>query len=275
VFSPYYAWARRRGSAAAVEHCALNVALYGERANRWTMTERDRFAVQRAADSLAIGPSSLRWRGDTLEIVIDEVTSPWPSRVRGTLRLHPQSQPDCIVALDDAGRHHWTPIAPRARIEVNIDAPGMRWNGHAYLDSNLGSAPMEEAFHSWQWSRAQERDGATSIFYDVRRLAGDPLALALRIDRAGAVESIAAPPVVRLPTTQWRIGRAIRARDGTVRDLRTVEDTPFYARSLLTDGASSPAHVVHESLSLERFRSPWVQSMLPFRMPRRRSRPRK
>jgi carotenoid 1,2-hydratase len=60
-----------------------------------------------------------------------------------------------------------------------------------------------------------------------------------------------------------------------VRDLRTVEDTPFYARSLLTDGASSPAHVVHESLSLERFRSPWVQSMLPFRMPRRRSRPRK
>jgi len=25
---------------------------------------------------------------------------------------------------------------------------------------------------------------------------------------------------------------------------------------------------VHESLSLDRFRAPWVQAMLPFRMPR-------
>ena len=28
VFSPYYAWARRRGQADAENHCALNLALY-------------------------------------------------------------------------------------------------------------------------------------------------------------------------------------------------------------------------------------------------------
>ena len=35
VFSPYYAWARRRGPADPQNHCALNVALYGPGGNRW------------------------------------------------------------------------------------------------------------------------------------------------------------------------------------------------------------------------------------------------
>ena len=64
----------------------------------------------------------------------------------------------------------------------------------------------------------------------------------------------------------------MRAREGTVRNLRTLEDTPFYARSLLTDGTQAPGLVIHETLSLDRFGSNWVQSLLPFRMPRRRSR---
>ena len=33
VFSPYYAWARRRGPADPLNHCALNVALYGTGGN--------------------------------------------------------------------------------------------------------------------------------------------------------------------------------------------------------------------------------------------------
>ena len=45
----------------------------------------------------------------------------------------------------------------------------------------------------------------------------------------------------------------------------TLEDTPFYARSVLVNGSDL---TMHESLSLDRFRSPWVQVMLPFRMPR-------
>jgi carotenoid 1,2-hydratase len=49
----------------------------------------------------------------------------------------------------------------------------------------------------------------------------------------------------------------------------TLEDTPFYTRSILDtvlDG--KPAEAMHESLSLTRYSSPWVKLLLPFRMPR-------
>jgi carotenoid 1,2-hydratase len=50
---------------------------------------------------------------------------------------------------------------------------------------------------------------------------------------------------------------------------RTLEDTPFYARSLVRKRLlGSNALAVHESLDLDRFRQPWVQCLLPFRMPR-------
>jgi carotenoid 1,2-hydratase len=54
--------------------------------------------------------------------------------------------------------------------------------------------------------------------------------------------------------------------------VRTVEDTPFYARSMVMPDGSRGAQVVHESLSLARFDSRWVQALLPFRMWRRRTR---
>ena len=60
VFSPYYARARRRGAADPLQHCAVNVALYGPRGKRWAMTERGRAAVARTPSSLAIGRSALR-----------------------------------------------------------------------------------------------------------------------------------------------------------------------------------------------------------------------
>ena len=51
--------------------------------------------------------------------------------------------------------------------------------------------------------------------------------------------------------------------------LRTLTDAPFYARSLLnTQLFGERATGMHESLSLTRFDTPWVQAMLPFRMPR-------
>jgi carotenoid 1,2-hydratase len=51
--------------------------------------------------------------------------------------------------------------------------------------------------------------------------------------------------------------------------LRTLEDAPFYTRNMISshlDGEEMTG--VHESLSLDRFNSPIVQRMLPFRMPR-------
>lgn len=50
---------------------------------------------------------------------------------------------------------------------------------------------------------------------------------------------------------------------------RTLTDAPFYARSVIgTHLLGEPVTAIHESLSLTRFASPWVQAMLPFRMPR-------
>ena len=46
----------------------------------------------------------------------------------------------------------------------------------------------------------------------------------------------------------------------------TLEDTPFYSRSRIEVPGGL---AVHESLDLDRFSSPVVRAMLPFRMPRR------
>lgn len=48
-----------------------------------------------------------------------------------------------------------------------------------------------------------------------------------------------------------------------------LEDTPFYTRSMIhTDDHQA---VMHESLSLARFRQRWVQFLLPFKTRRQRS----
>ena len=273
MFSPYYAGARRRGRAESLDHCSVNVALYGAGPRRWTMTERDRHAVERSATRLRVGPSRLEWRDGALEIELDEIAVPWPRRVRGRIRVAPLACPDYAAPLDPGGRHVWQPIAPRARVELALERPALRWNGHGYLDSNRGEVPLEHDFASWHWSRAQTAAGDTTVFYDVVRRDGSTHGLALRFDPRGGVTPAATPALQRLPATRWwRIARSARARDDRLDDLRTLEDTPFYARSLYTDGAGEPAHVVHESLSLERFDSPWVQTLLPFRMPRLRTR---
>ena len=76
--------------------------------------------------------------------------------------------------------------------------------------------------------------------------------------------------MIDLPGTGWRVKRETRSDNGyTATVLKTLEDTPFYARSILSShllGESVTA--MHESLSLDRFRARWVQMLLPFRMPR-------
>jgi carotenoid 1,2-hydratase len=73
---------------------------------------------------------------------------------------------------------------------------------------------------------------------------------------------------VTLPRTKWRMAREIRATNPTI--AKTLEDTPFYARSVIAaEFEGAPVTAMHESLALDRFTQPWVQAMLPFRMPRR------
>lgn len=272
VFSPYYRRAQRGGRARADDHCAVNVCLYGPGADRWAMTERGHLDVQRSRHRFAVGPSSAEWRGNALEIHVDERATPVPRRVRGTVRVWPQALAGGVHALDTEARHRWGPIAPRARVEVAFDHPGLRWSGHGYLDSNEGDEPIDAGFTTWDWMRAPLADGGSAVVYDVHASAGRAeRLLGLRFRRDGSAEPMALPPRRALARTGWRIDRAVRCDEGAAPSVaRTLEDTPFYARSLVNTWLGGQAvQAVHETLSATRFASPWVQALLPWRMPRR------
>jgi carotenoid 1,2-hydratase len=315
VFSPYYAAARRRAAAAStsasasdasgprhagladpLQHVAVNLALYGPGGERWAMTERNQPALQRSATQLHIGPSGLDWDGKRLVLHIDEWSLlPWPRRLRGTVTLQPLALADSApLALDGAGLHQWWPIAPSARVQVDLQQPEWRWRGHGYLDSNRGQVPLEQGFSDWQWARASLGGGHSAVVYDAWPLVPPSLgagsgmpdeahdkapihtSLALRFDASGRVEPFEAPPLQRLPDTGWRMTRSQRsASRQPPRLIRTLEDTPFYNRSLVqSEWLGLPVCAMHESLDLQRFSQRWVQALLPFRMPRRAQRPR-
>jgi len=271
VFSPYYAAMRRRGGADPLEHNSLNVAVYGE-GKRWAMTERGAHAIRRRKNSLHIGPSSLEWDGECLTIHIDEVTVPVPKRIRGTVRVYPTAVHNTPYQLDAKGRHFWEPIAPCARVEVDLKRPALRWSGEGYFDSNRGDEPLEAAFKRWDWSRTALKRGA-AVLYDVTGREGPGPKLGLRFDPAGHVEPFEAPPFIKLPSTLWGVQRGTRVDpQGGARVVQTLEDTPFYARSVIeTKLLGETATAMHESLCLDRFNSRWVQTLLPFRIPRARS----
>ena len=274
VFSPYYTSAfKKHGTAVQADnHCAINVALYSPGQRRWTMTERGQSSVERSAQHLRVGPSQLAWRGSHLDITLDEISVPVPQRVRGTVRVFPDALCNYKNALDDAGKHRWGPIAPCARIEVDLVKPALRWQGNAYLDSNEGDEPVTVPFKTWDWSRARMAGGSTAVIYDVTQLNGVRTLLAERFKPDGSWESFE-PATKReaLPSTLWRIDRGVRSDADTASQvLETLEDTPFYARSLLqTRLMGEQVTAVHETIQPQRLKSHIVQSMLPFRMPRR------
>ncbi|NBU87647.1 MAG: carotenoid 1,2-hydratase [Betaproteobacteria bacterium] len=269
VFSPYYAWARSRGLCDPDNHCALNVALYGRGPRRWTMTERGRRFCQRDATQFSIGPSQLTWDGSALTVNIDEVGAPWPRRVRGQVKIWPHQLFSYSIPLDASGAHRWGPLAPSARIEVELQEPDLRWRGHAYLDSNEGDEPIEKAFHHWNWSRMAWPDGSTQVVYDMQWPDRAERVLNLRFGADGQVTEQAADPVQALSPTAWRVHR--RARSAHPVSLHEqLEDTPFYQRCWLRQRARGVDGLAfHETLSVPRLVSPVVRSMLPWRMPRR------
>lgn len=234
------------------------------------MTERPRGALTRDTTALAIGPSHLWWSGDTLEIAVDEIASPLPTRVRGKIRIRPAALTAEPFQLDPSGRHQWWPIAPLARIEVELDKPALSWSGAGYLDHNAGSEPLESGFKRWDWCRATHRNGST-LLYEVTLPDGTNKALTLIADKHGAISLLEPTRSVTLPRSPvWQLQRGTRADDAEpAKVIRTLEDTPFYARSKVsTRLAGETVLAMHESLSLDRFRSSVVKMMLPFRMPR-------
>ena len=264
VFSPYYFRAKNQGNGVALDHCAINVGLYRQRGKLWAMTERDSAAVAQSADRFQVGPSAIHWDAGRLIIDICERSMPFAKKLIGQLIVEPEFLNPEAFSLDPAGHHHWQPVSPIGRIHVRMQSPDVDWSGAAYFDTNWGSRPLEEDFSGWNWSRHGDQ-GEASITYAADLLDGSSTGLALDFNADGGITRRDVPPEFKLPGTGWRIDRRTRSADPLSVD-RTLEDTPFYARSLLR----SPSNrlIMHESLSLLRFRSGWVRRLLPFRMPR-------
>lgn len=271
VFSPSYFRARARElRPEPLRFCALNVALYREGGTRWAFTEHPRDRVRRSADALELGGSRLAWEGDALVIRVHERTAGLGLPLRGTVRLRPRGCFQHPLTLDPQGRHTWWAVAPRADIEVEMERPGFRFRGSGYHDTNFGREPLERGFTTWDWSRA-ELPGGTGVLYDARPRHGEAGEHGLFFRDDGRVEPLPAPQRHVLPRTRWGIDRATRADAGAEPSQvsRTLEDTPFYARSLVqTSLLGQRVTAVHESVSLDRFAHPLVQLMLPFRIRR-------
>ncbi len=267
-FSPYYARARRRGPANPLDFVAMNVVLYGRDRSRWALTERA--GPVREEQTLTIGPSMMRWDGDALVVDVDERTAPFDSRLRGRITIHPELVGEAGFSLDGSGAHRWWPIAPRARAEVVFEDPSLRFSGQGYLDANAGSEPLEKTLREWNWVRAPLSTGAF-VSYEASSVDGLTTTLDLAFDRNG-VHHVPHLSDSSLPRSNWGLRPKLRSHSqGNVANLRSFEDTPFYSRSKVAFDVLGERTVgVHESLSLPRFRSRWVQALLPMRMRRAR-----
>lgn len=264
VFSPAYAAARARGPADPATFSAVNVCLYGPRTG-WAFTERPLDPATRGPASWTLGRSRIGWEDQTLVLQFDEPCTPFPGRLRGSVRLSPELRSEEPIALDQAGRHRWWPVAPRAQAEVVLEEPKLRFTGQGYHDCNWGDEPLERAFRRWTWTRAWTERGVR-LSYDTVPVEGAPVTRTLRF---GEPEVDEGPGELHeLPGTLWRVSRTVRTPTGGGARLRdTFEDTPFYNRSLLElDLGDQQVAAVHETVDLERFQRPWVQFLLPFRI---------
>jgi carotenoid 1,2-hydratase len=266
VFSPTYFHARNhRIDHDPDEFSGINVVLYRPGGDRWVFTEPSPRDVTRQADTFRVAGSRLRWRDGVLVIDIDERTALTGARVRGQVRLFPEAAGE-PVALDPNARHLWVPVAPRARIEVALSEPDVHFTGSGYHDSNYGRQPLEACFTGWSWSRAETAHGA-AIVYDVD-LGDRTVEHGFSFLAGGRIEPWDPGQHGALPRTRWGLPRTTRS-EGPTSLVRTLEDTPFYSRSLVrTEVDGQPALAVHEGLSLRRFCHPVVQWMLPFRLRR-------
>jgi len=268
VFSPAYFRARRGGRLAdPTAHCGFNIAVHGPRGSAWAMSEYRGDDVVRSADALVLGRNWITRDDGCIDIAVDERTSPWGRPLRGHVRIKPTQWSDRRFALDADARHIWWPVAPRATIEVELDAPAMRFVGRGYHDSNRGSESLERAAQRWTWSRSADRDG-TSILYDVTGRDGSRRELGLRYGDDGSVGVVDPSNPVDLGRSRWGLERTSRAADAESIVLRrTLVDAPFYARSIVAAQRGDETAIgVHETVDLDRFARRSTQLMLPFRI---------
>jgi carotenoid 1,2-hydratase len=267
-FSPFYA--RKRQHAAQVdpfEFNAMNVVLYRRGRKRWCFTEYGAEQLDRSDVQLQLGPNDWQWDGERLKIVVDERSPILRAKIKGHVELSAAPRFDSVIELDNGGRHHWWPIAPHSRIRVELTNPRLRFEGKAYHDSNWGSESLVDGFVGWNWSRS-ELDGGTAIIYDTVPAVGDERRFARFLGSDGQTHDLELNQAVQLGRSRWGIRRQTRFQSGKQpRLLRSLENSPFYTRSLLRwFYASRSAEGVHESMDLDRFRRPWVKFLFYLRM---------
>ncbi len=274
VFSPWYRKARDAGTSDPLAHCAINVALHGPHGNIWVFTERPRQAHHRTASQLDLGGGTkMRWQDGQLVVTLDEQTKPFFERMvpqlRGELRLEPGTLHGQPLALDAQGLHRWWCIAPHARLEVTLVQPEVRFSANAYHDANHGLVPLESSFGGWNWCRGSVRAG-TAVTYDTVDSAGHLRRLGIVFGRDGSRHAFRPENEVDLGRATWGIDRGVRS-EGNARVLRTLEASPFYARSLVQlHWLGQTTTGIHETLNLQRFSAPWVRFLLPWRIRRER-----
>ncbi|MEM1263341.1 MAG: carotenoid 1,2-hydratase [Pseudomonadota bacterium] len=263
MFSPFYARAVGRGPADPGVYCAFNVGLYGPRSRHsWVFSEYRPADVTRAATEFRLGANRLHWDGQRLTIDIDDRGAPLQQRIVGSITATPLATTSAPIAFGSAGAHRWWPVAPAVDLSVDIDSPSLAWQGRGYTDMNDGAEPLHEGFDEWHWCRWHDRD-ISRVQYRALHADGETTTLDLSITADGGVQRQTLPNPQRLRRSGWGIEREWYGKT-TPSAIATIDDTPFYARSLLLRGDAPP--VMHESLSLARFRRPWVRRLLPFRM---------
>ncbi|MEJ6393288.1 carotenoid 1,2-hydratase [Gymnodinialimonas sp. 2305UL16-5] len=270
VFSPWYRWSGRRNPA---NHCCLNVVTYG-RGGRWTMTDRGADALGLSEDRLQIGPSAMVWRGDRLEVEVNEISTPHAQRISGMVTIHPSAITNVEMPLTEDGAHIWRPFAPTARIEVMLNRPGWTWTGHGYFDANFGTRALEADFNYWTWGRFPLSDGS-ACFYDLQRRDGTAMGTGVGFAEDGSPYAIQIPPKAKLNRPLWMVRRETRADAGyRPKQVKAMLDAPFYNRSAIQTQINGEETIgVYEALDLDRFRGPWLMPMLAVRVPRRRGWP--
>lgn len=270
VFSPWYFRARQRGPASPLQFAAINLSIRTPQGPLWVMNERAITPADRQRQHLQLGPgTALTWHGDHLQLQFDEQTKPFfqrmPPRLRGSLRLTPLVSHGTTATLDAAGRHRWCCVAPHARFELHLSEPGLRFAGHGYHDANWGDEGLERGFAGWHWSRARLAD-ATAVVYDTSDLSGQRRPIQRLFHCDGRTTELDPQPRVALPSGAWGVQRATCSDDGRAELQTTLEDSPFYVRSLVQGRwQGQRATAVHESLDLRRFSAPWVRFLLPWR----------
>lgn len=276
VFSPWYFSRLAAGERALPrEHCAINVALSSKAfgaPSRWVFSEYRGF-IGDPSRGMSVGRSSLvRERDGAYELWLDDraPTYSLPRSLKGRVRFVLDGPTGVSEAgpylLDPRGRHRWAPVAPRCRVDAEFSEPSLRFRGVGYHDLNHGDEPLGAAFARWHWARAHE-PGRSRVRYD--RTLRDGARRVLEVDCAAnelrSCDRVAREPM-RLRVGGWALMEpaALQLDDRTTLvDVRRVESSPFYARYTARTAAGDPA--VAEHLDLERFASPSMQRMLPFR----------